>query len=563
MKQMPFPIGISDFKEIATNYYYIDKTLLIRDFLDTIPKVSLFTRPRRFGKTLNMDMLRVFFEKTEEDTSCYFKDKKIWECGFSYTKHQGRYPVIFLTFKDVKMDNWKDTIQKLQNLFQIEFCRHPELADSTFCTEFERNYYQKIVRGEADTIELMQALSVFTSMLHAHHKTAPILIIDEYDTPIQQGYLYGYYEQVVLFMRNLFSGGLKDNPHLAYGFLTGILRVAKESIFSGMNNLKENSVLDQRYREYFGFTKEEIQALLTTYGQMDKYNELCAWYDGYVFGGKEIFNPWSVINYMDTGCIPEAFWQFTGSNDIIREIVAEATSEIQENLLSLLKGEAIAVYVDTSVIYPEIKYTPSSVYSFLLMAGYLKLQNAEAYDDNNMIYEVAIPNKEIRLVYEKEILSALSGSISQSTAISIQQALARQNIPEFQKQLSQFLKQTISTFDAASESFYHGLLLGIYAVMNHQYEVTSNREAGDGRYDIQLCPYHQRLPGILLELKVLRERAVSSENLSEKLQKLAKEALAQIQEMDYESELHNRGITQVMKIGIAFYKKQVELISAI
>ncbi len=386
--------------------------------------------------------------------------------------------------------------------------------------------------------------------------------MDEYDVPLTKASDNGYYKEMLDVMRGIMQA-VKDNEALKFAVITGCLRIAKESIFSGMNNLKENSVLDQRYREYFGFTKEEIQALLTTYGQMDKYNELCAWYDGYVFGGKEIFNPWSVINYMDTGCIPKAFWQFTGSNDIIREIVAEATSEIQENLLSLLKGEAIAVYVDTSVIYPEIKYTPSSVYSFLLMAGYLKLQNAEAYDDNNMIYEVAIPNKEIRLVYEKEILSALSGSISQSTAISIQQALARQNIPEFQKQLSQFLKQTISTFDAASESFYHRLLLGIYAVMNHQYEVTSNREAGDGRYDIKLCPYHQRLPGILLELKVLRERAVSSENLSEKLQKLAKEALAQIQEMDYESELHNRGITQVMKIGIAFYKKQVELISAI
>lgn len=337
--KLPLPIGVSDFRELVRNYYYVDKTLLIRDFLDTIPKVSLFTRPRRFGKTLNMDMLRVFFEKTEEDTSIYFQDKKIWECGTKYTRHQGKYTVIFLTFKDVKFDSWEDTWKKMRTLLQMEFSRHGELETSERCSRFERDYYQKVVNGQAEVVELTQALSALSSMLHAHYGEAPILIIDEYVTPIQQGYMRDYYDSVILFMRNLFSGGLKDNPHLAYGFLTGILRVAKESIFSGMNNLKENSILEERYSRYFGFTKEEIHAMLAYYEQTGQYEEICAWYDGYVFGTTEIFNPWSVINYMDEGCYPRAFWQSTGSNDIIRDIVSQATPEIRENLfLPLTNG---------------------------------------------------------------------------------------------------------------------------------------------------------------------------------------------------------------------------------
>lgn len=561
-KKLPLPIGISDFKEIVSKYYYIDKTLLIRDFLDTIPKVSLFTRPRRFGKTLNMDMLRVFFEKTDENTSIYFQDKKIWDCGPEYQRHQGKYPVIFLTFKDVKFDKWEDTIQKIRTLFQIEFSRHSILAESTRCSEFERNSYQKMVKGEAGIVELTQALFLLSSMLHKHYETAPILIIDEYDTPIQQGYMRNYYDQIILFMRNLFSGGLKDNPHLAYGFLTGILRVAKESIFSGMNNLKENSILDERYREYFGFTREEVCFLLAYYEREDRYEEICQWYDGYLFGGAEIFNPWSVVNYMDAGCSPRAFWQTTGSNDIIRDIVSEWAPEVQENLLRLMEGETISTYIDTSVIYPEIRQDPSSLYSFLLMAGYLKPERRENDSEGNLVCDVAIPNKEIFLVYEKEILSALSGFISRSSAAAIQQAMIRQDISALQKHLDQFLKQTISTFDTGSESFYQGLMLGIYAIMNNQYQIRSNREAGDGRYDIRMCPYDRRLPGILVELKVLRDKKSEGSRVTKRLKLLAETALTQIRDREYARELWEMEVSQIMCIGIAFHKKQVELISS-
>ena len=246
-KKKPLPIGISDFKTATTDYCYVDKTLLIRDFLDSKPMVSLFTRPRRFGKTLNMDMLRVFFEKTQEDTSVYFKDKKIWRCGETYTKHQGKYPVIFLTFKDVKCLTWEDTFQKIRKLITLEFMRHAELEDSTMLSAYEREQYSRLASGSADEVDYQMGLQLLSLLLHKHYGKEAIVIIDEYDTPIQQGHSCSFYTEIVSFMRNFFSGGLKDNPHLAFGFLTGILRIAKESIFSGMNNLKTNSILDEDY----------------------------------------------------------------------------------------------------------------------------------------------------------------------------------------------------------------------------------------------------------------------------------------------------------------------------
>ena len=334
-KKKPLPVGVSDFKNATSNYYYIDKTLLIRDFLDARPMVTLFTRPRRFGKTLNMDMLRVFFEKAEEDTSSYFKDKEIWKCGEYYTKYQGKFPVIFLTFKDVKCSNWNETYQKMNKLISMEFIRHNELENSDILNDYEKEQYRKMADGNVSEIDYEMSLQILSLLLHKHYGQPCIIIIDEYDTPIQQGHHYDFYSQIVHFMRNFFSGGLKDNSHLAFGFLTGILRVAKESIFSGMNNLKICSILDEDYSEYFGFTENEVHKMLSYYDCNDKFREVCEWYDGYKFGNTEIFNPWSVINYISDHCLPKAFWQSTGSNEIIGEIISSATPEIQENLYQL------------------------------------------------------------------------------------------------------------------------------------------------------------------------------------------------------------------------------------
>ena len=290
-QKKPLPVGISDYKDASTEYYYVDKTLLIKDFLDKKPKVSLFTRPRRFGKTLNMDMLRVFFEKTDVDTSRYFRDKAIWSCGNSYTNYQGKYPVIHLSFKDVKCTSWQETYSMIIRLIALEFRRHIELENSEKLNKYEREQFVALANSTADASEYQLSLQILSLLLHKHYGKETIIIIDEYDTPIQQGHTCGFYNEVIEFMRNFFSGGLKDNSHLAYGFLTGILRVAKESIFSGLNNLVVYSILDKPYSQYFGFTKDEVEQMLTYYGYQEKLTEVCEWYDGYLFGNTEIFNP--------------------------------------------------------------------------------------------------------------------------------------------------------------------------------------------------------------------------------------------------------------------------------
>lgn len=543
----PLPIGVSDFKSATTNYYYVDKTLLIRDFLNAIPMVSLFTRPRRFGKTLNMDMLRVFFEKTPEDTSIYFKDKYIWQCGDYYTKHQGQYPVIFLSFKDVKCSSWQETFQKISKLISLEFMRHNELESSSVLSSYEKEQYHRFASENINEVDCQMGLQLLSLLLHKHYDKECVIIIDEYDTPIQQGHLCDFYNEIVDFMRNFFSGGLKDNPHLAFGFLTGILRVAKESIFSGMNNLKTNSILDNNYSSYFGFTNEEVRDMLAyyDYDYEDKYQEICEWYDGYRFGNSEMFNPWSVINYISDQCFPKAFWQSTGSNDIIGEIIGTATPEINENLYKLFCGNTVTTYVDTSVIYPEVQNNPNSIYSFLLVAGYLKMAEIYPQNDGNYMCDVAIPNKEILYVYEKEVLNRTNQN---NVSISIHQAIFSKDTSKLQSLLEDFMLKSISTMDGPSEAFYHGMMLGLCAVLGSQFKVRSNRESGLDRFDIELLPMVKGIPGFIFEFKHTKDINVD-------LDSLANSALKQIEDMKYDTELNDFGVEDIVKIGIAFRQK--------
>lgn len=544
-KNKSLPIGVSDFKLATTGYYYVDKTLMIRDFLDKKPMVSLFTRPRRFGKTLNMDMLRVFFEKTNEDTSVYFKDKQIWQCGDYYTKHQGQYPVIFLTFKDVKSMTWEETFQKIRRLISLEFIRHNELETSSVLTAYEKEQYHLLAGDSGDEVDCQMGLQLLSLLLHKHYGRECIIIIDEYDTPIQQGHTCNFYPEIVNFMRNFFSGGLKDNPHLAFGFLTGILRVAKESIFSGMNNLKTYSILDDGYSSYFGFTEKEVKDMLRYYGKDDKYNELSEWYDGYRFGNTEIFNPWSVINYISDNCFPKAFWQSTGSNEIIGEIIQTATPEITKDLYKLLCGEKIAAYIDTGVIYPEVQNNPYSIYSFLLVAGYLKVANIYPQSDGNFMCDVAIPNKEITFVYEKEVLNRTNQN---SLAISISQAIFSKDTQKLQALLEDFMVKSTSSIDGANEGFYHVMMLGLCAILGNRYKIRSNRESGLGRFDIQLMPLTKGMPGFIFEFKHTKDEHTD-------LSALADSALQQIEAKKYDTELRDNGVNSIISIGIAFRGK--------
>lgn len=551
----PLPIGISDYVRAQSEYYYVDKTMLIKEFLDKKPLVSLFTRPRRFGKTLNMDMLRVFFEISKEDTSVYFKDKAIWQCGKAYTKHQGQYPVIFLTFKDVKFDSWKTTIDKIQGLIQSEFGRHLELLESDRLAAYEKAYFSKVLNGNASEVDLTASLEKLSGMLCKHHEKAPVIIIDEYDTPIQEGYAKDFYDEIIGFMRNFFSCAFKDNKNLSYGFLTGILRIAQESIFSGLNNLTVNSIMDEDYDRFFGFTYPEVQRMMEYYGVLNKDAELKNWYDGYLFGNTDIYNPWSVINYISKGCIPQAYWVNTGKNEILEDVLKAATDDIAERLYALLQGERVIARIDQNVVYRSLSEDPANIYSLLLVAGYLKVPKKELQGDGSYLCEVSIPNREIAAVYKNEILSHFMqiGAITRTTANKIAESLYANDAKKLQKAIAEYMDKAVSFYDAGAEGFYHGLSLGLVALMDDQYKIKSNRESGDGRYDISLVPRKSKYPAIIMELKWksgLNEDA---------LEALSDEALEQIDDKRYDAEMKQDGVEKMLKLGIAFSGKKVRI----
>lgn len=549
------PIGISDFVRAQSEYYYVDKTLLIKEFLDQKPLVSLFTRPRRFGKTLNMDMIRVFFESSSEDTSVYFRDKAIWRCGEDYTKHQGKYPVIFLTFKDVKFDSWEVTTDKIRALLQAEFSRHLELATSKKIAKYEKEYFTRMIEGSATEVDLASALENLSKMLKEHHDTAPIIIIDEYDTPIQEGYAKDFYDEIIGFMRNFFSGAFKDNKNLSYGFLTGILRIAQESIFSGLNNLTVNSVMDEDYDRFFGFTYPEVHQMMEYYGVANKEAELREWYDGYLFGSKEIYNPWSVVNYISKKCVPQAYWVNTGKNEVLEDVLKAATDDIIEKLYALLQGEKVIARIDQNVVYRSLSEDPANIYSLLLVAGYLKAPKKELQADGAYLCEVSIPNREIAAVYKSEILSHLFqiGAITRTTANKIAESIYANDLRKLQCAITEYLDKSISFYDSGAEGFYHGLILGLVALMDNQYKIKSNRESGDGRYDISLIPRDGKYPGIIMELK-------SETGLNEKeLEELSAEALEQINDKRYDAEMRSDGVGSILKLGIAFSGKKVKI----
>ena len=547
------PIGISDYVRAQEEYYYVDKTLLIKEFLDKKPLVSLFTRPRRFGKTLNMDMLKVFFEISDKNTSKYFADKNIWQCGEEYRSHQGKYPVIFLTFKDVKFDTWDVTIDKIRGLLQEEYGRHQELLNSDKLSQYEKEYFTKIISATANEVELTSSLERLSKMLASHYDKAPVIIIDEYDTSIQEGYSKDFYDEIIGFMRNFFSGAFKDNKNLSYGFLTGILRIAQESIFSGLNNLTVNSLMDEEYDSFFGFTESEVKAMLSYYGVSDKEEELKDWYDGYLFGSEEIYNPWSVINYISKGCIPQAYWVNTGKNEILDDVLRVATDDITERLYDLLQGERVVARIDQNVVYRSLAEDPANIYSLLLVAGYLKTPKKELQADGSYLCEVSIPNREIATVYKSEILSHFlqTGAITRTTANKIAESLYANDYKKLQSAIGEYMDKSIGFFDGGAEGFYHGLMLGLIALMDNQYKIKSNRESGDGRFDVSLIPREKRYPGIILELKW-------KEKLSDvELEKWSNEALKQIGELRCDSEMKEDGITEILKFGIAFSGKKV------
>ena len=548
---LPFAIGNTSYIEVSSECYYVDKTLLIRDLVDDHNMVTLFTRPRRFGKTLAINMLKTFFEKSGEDTSRYFIDKKIWECGEKYRLMQGAYPVVMLTFKDVKYDNWQDSREAIRLVVKDEYKRHSELFSSTLLDADAKNYLDRMESGKLTDVELSRALLNLTRMLAVQHGSKVIILIDEYDTPIQQGYSRGFYKEVISFMRNFLSGGLKDNPDLAFGVLTGIMRVS--NLFSALNNLTVNTVLDEKFSEYFGFTEEEVLEMAAYYNRTGAKDEIRSWYGGYRFGVTGIYNPWSVTNCFASGGQAKPYWANTSDNEIIREILTGLTSDIAEDLSRVMQDEEIHASLDMEVVYPRMSDGYDTIFSFLLLAGYLTPAGKPVETEFGTFASLRLPNTEIRRIYNTEVLSWIRMRQSGNVVAEIEKAVYLSDGKRLQDALRRYMIATISYFDGATEGFYHGMMLGLVASLSSKYYIRSNREAGEGRFDLQMEPKDISLPGIVMEFKAVP--VTEKTDLAE----LAEEALGQIADRSYYKELEERGVSDIVRYGIAFSGKNVEV----
>lgn len=548
---LPCPVGITSYKEASTDCYYVDKTLLLKDMIDDHSKVYLFTRPRRFGKTLTLDMIRTYFEITAEDTASYFQNKNIWKCDETYRSLQGKYPVVFLSFKDAHHKTYEETYKSICFCLREEYIRHLELQTSEFINPYDKQYFDTIVSGKATVSDYQFALGKLSSMLRNHYKQKVIILIDEYDTPLQQGHIHGFYDEIISFIRNLFSAALKDNFDLEFGVLTGILRIAKESLFSGLNNLVVNSILDNKYAEYFGFTEEDVREMCAYYGVTQKLSEIKDWYNGYMFGNKEIYNPWSVISYFNNQCVPKAFWSRTSGNEIIGQLIQKADKDLYQSLTLLLQDKTVQSIIDTDIIYPEIHDNPDVIYSFLLVAGYLRVREITGELNGTPICTLSIPNKEIKSVFQKEILDVCSRNFTGSILRNFELSLRNKDTSLFTNTMEQYLLQSASTFDTSNENFYHGTVFGMLAIMSDKFYIFSNRESGEGRFDISLEPHDKSGAGYIIEFK-------SGKNLTDtELNAAAEKAMNQIKTKNYMSDMRYRGIRKFELFGIAFSGKHL------
>lgn len=509
-------IGSSSFEKIIKgNSYYVDKTLLIKEILDKREEAILIPRPRRFGKTLNMSMLKCFFEMRGkegclegEGYKSLFYDLNIWKTEEKYRDEQGKYPVIYITFKDMKCATWEETYSAIKEVIIKEFNRHSYLLKSDKINDIEKEYYKDIISNNANKIRYEFSLLNLTEYLHKHYGVKPILLIDEYDIPIQQGYVKGFYTEVVEFTRNWLSGGLKDNYSLKQAVLTGILRVAQESIFSGLNNCSVYTLVAKRYREYFGFTQEEVRELAKYYNKEDKLQEIKNWYNGYNFGGLDIYNPWSVMNYFNAGCIPQSYWLSTSSNDIIHILLENSNDNMKDILKDFLNGKTYEAIINTNIVYPDINGDGDTLLSFLVLTGYLKAEDIQ-YEEGMCVGNLSIPNKEISIVYKKEILNQIKDFVSSKLVLNLRRAIMNGKGEIFSKLLNDLIYNSISYMDA-HEDYYHGIMLGICALFSETHYLESNRESGEGRFDLMLEPKNNKYPAVIMEFKVADKKKISA-----------------------------------------------------
>ncbi len=550
------PIGIESYKEmIDRDYYYIDKTRLIVDLLTQKSKVTLFTRPRRFGKTLAQSMLRTFFEEEIDadgravDNSGYFSGKKIMEAGAQYTGHMGKYPVIFLSMKSAKQPDFEMAYSRLLTDIVSEFERHAYLLEGNVLTPAQKKRYNAVLEQSAGMAEVTFSLKFLSDCLEKYHHQKTIILIDEYDVPLENAYFKGFYDQMIDFMRSLLESALKTNDSLQFAVITGCLRISRESIFTRLNNLKINSVLDESYAEYFGFMQDEVDSLLSFYGISQKEDEVKEWYDGYLFGHTEVYNPWSILNYVDDIIshnteFPKPYWSNTSSNSIIHELVVKADDSTVQEIEHLLMGEAIEKPVHEDITYGDIYQSADNLWNFLFFTGYLRAAGRSFHSD--IIYlKMMIPNREIRYIYNNTIQEWFHKKAETMDFSSLYRAILSGDIESAENFLKKQLRESISFMDSA-EKFYHGFLLGLLGGLQ-DYRKESNLESGNGRYDITLIPYDEQQPAVILELKRAK-KFTDMENL-------CLEALRQIDEKKYADALIEEGYPLILKYGICFCKK--------
>ena len=557
-KLLPLPIGNSDWAAVKEGYWCADKTQLISGLLDRKATVALFTRPRRFGKTFAMNMLQTFFEKTEKSNARLFEGTNVWDDP-AHREEQGKYPVISITFKDAKGSDWVDTLRKLAAAVRVEYKRHAEVFAADGCSEDAKTLFKDILDRRSVPEDLDTSLGILAQTLHSFHGEKPVILVDEYDSPINHAATHGFGEEALQFFRNFLSGAMKDGKHCRLGVITGILRVAKEGVLSGLNNLEVWSVFDQDYSDCFGLTEEEVSGLLATYGHPEKMAEAKAWYDGYKFGTAEIYNPWSVINYVRQKFKPAAYWTSTSSNDLVADAIARMSPRKRDELATLFEQGSQLLSCETDLgPYGILRGNPQIIWSLLVHTGYLKVLSGP---DGNGLAELAFPNREIRQVFKKEILAPLNRASTVGDDLQdIFVSLARGDAEKFRKSLEAFLVSSASYFDMAHEDFFHGLVLGILAFGSDCYEIKSNRESGDGRPDIAMKPRPGvPLPGVILEFKspTLPPDADESK-IAAALEKSSREALDQIRDKRYAAEMEAAGIS-VLEYGVAFLGKRVAL----
>ena len=552
MGWIPLPVGVENFEDlIQTGYYFVDKTLFIRELIDMKGKVNLFTRPRRFGKTLNMSMIWYFFEMGKKDHSDLFQGLKIMDAGEEYLAHMGQYPVISVSLKSMKQYSYELAYEMLKKAVGGEYSRHWEAVEASgrlSGANLERYLRIRDLKGSEG--DYADALKFLSECLYICTGRKSIILIDEYDVPLENAYFSGFYEKMVSVIRSLFESALKTNDYLEFAVVTGCLRISKESIFTGLNNLNVVSITNSSFAEHFGFTQEEVERMLQDYGLAENLETVRKWYDGYRFGETEVYNPWSVINYVnscyhDKKAFAKPYWSNTSSNSIVKNLIEQADISVKQEIERLIEGGTIEKPIHEDITYDDMNSTQDNLWNFLFFTGYLK-KISERQEGETIYMEMAIPNSEVRYVYKNAVLRWFEERTEKKELKPLYESLLNGKADELAEILSENLMETISFYDY-QESYYHGFLAGMLKNIGN-YIVQSNRESGNGRPDILVRYPSVRGKAVIIEIKVSK----TYQGLEEKCD----EALNQIEEQKYEEALRQEGYQDILKYGVAFYRKE-------